>query len=121
MGQISEQKRNETVVGYSLYLGVDGEGRKQRRFFRHRSDAEKFLSQRNQTPLPIGELWERRTEILYNLDRLRVLPTSLTDVVTFYLANGVRRKTVKLSAVMEKFLSEKQQIGRSRSYDQTMR
>lgn len=56
MGQISEQKRNGTVVGYSLYLGVDGEGRKQRRFFRHRSDAEKFLTERNQTSLPVGEL-----------------------------------------------------------------
>ena len=44
------------MVGYSLYLGVDGEGRKQRRFFRHRSDAEKFLTERNQTSLPVGEL-----------------------------------------------------------------
>ena len=47
------------VVGYSVYLGVDGEGRKQQRFFRHRSDAEKFLAERNQTSLPIGELRER--------------------------------------------------------------
>jgi site-specific recombinase XerD len=109
------------VVGYSLYLGVDGEGRKQRRFFRRRPDAEKFRAERNQTSLPVGELWERRTEILYNLERLRVVPTSLTDVVTFYLANGVRRETAKLSAVMEKFLSEKQRIGRSRAYDQAMR
>jgi hypothetical protein len=41
----------------------------------------------------------------------------LTDVVTFYLANGVRRETAQLSVVMEKFLSEKQRIGRSRAYD----
>jgi len=119
--QISEQRRNGMVVGYSLYLGVDGEGRKQRRFFRQGSDAGKILSQRNRTSLPIGELWERRTEILYNLDRLRNVPTTLTDVVTFYLANGVRRQTGKLAEVMEKFLTEKQRIGRSHSYDQAMR
>jgi hypothetical protein len=121
VGRISAQKRNGTVVSYSLYLGVGGEGRKQRRFFRHRSDAEKFLAERNQISLPVGELWERRTRILYDPDQLRHLPTTLTHVVTFYLANGVRRETPRLSEVVEKFLSEKQRIGRSRSYDQAMR
>lgn len=121
VGSISEQKRNGRVVGYSLYLGRVGETRRQRRFFRHRSDAEKFLADVTQTSLPVGELWDRRTEILYNLDRLRNVPTSLTDVVTFYLANGVRHETAKLSVVMERFLSEKQRTGRSRSYDQAMR
>lgn len=109
------------MVGYSRYLGTVGEARRQRRFFRRRPDAEKFLANLTQTSLPVGELWDRRTEILYNLERLRNVSISLTDVVTVYLANGVRRETAKLSVVMEKFLSEKQRIGRSRSYDEAMR
>ncbi|MGA7726660.1 MAG: hypothetical protein WCA95_15390, partial [Opitutaceae bacterium] len=121
MSSISPQKRNGQIVGYSVYLGVDGEGRRQRRFFRDRSDCERFLEERNKTPLPIGELWDRRTEILYNLERLRTVKTSLTDVVTFYLTNGVKPTTVKLSQVVEEFLSEKLRTGRSKLYDRTMR
>lgn len=41
------------------------------------------MEERNKTPLPIGKLWDRRTEILYNLEQLRPVKTSLTDVVTY--------------------------------------
>ena len=122
MGQISPQKRNGVVVGYSVYLGVDGEGRRQRRFFPDRLDGERFLAERNTTPIPIGELWERKTEILYNLERLRPVRTSLTDVVTFYLSHqGSVLGQKKLSELVEDFLREKLQVGRSQHYDRTMR
>ncbi len=85
-----------------MYLGKQGDQRRQRRFFVQRSDAEKFVEERNKTPLPIGELWDRKAEILYNLERLRPVKTSLTDVAT-------------------EFLAEKKQIGRSHLYDSTMR
>ena len=85
VGHISTQRRNGRVVGYSAYLGVDGDLRRQRRFFRDRQDAERFLDQKNKTPLPVGELWDRKAEILYNLERLRPLRTDLTDVVTSFV------------------------------------
>jgi len=103
VGSISPQKRNGQIVGYSVYLGVDGEGRRQRRFFRGLKDGERFWDERNKTPLPVGELWDRRTEILYNLERLRRMKTSLTDVVTYFLTHGVRSRDVKLSEVVEEF------------------
>ena len=56
MGQISIQKRNGAIVGYSVYLGVDSEGQKLRRFFKRLPDAEKFVNGRKTTPLPVGEL-----------------------------------------------------------------
>jgi len=121
MGKISVQRRNGNVVGYSIYLGVDSEGRKQRRFFRHQNDAERFLDERSKTPLPIGELMDRKTEILYNLERLNTVNGSLTDVVSFYLKHGTRNQTKKLTEVVTEFLIEKQRIGRSPLYDRTMR
>ena len=120
MGSISPQKRNGNVVGYSLYLGTDGNGRRQRRFFVQRSDAERFLNERNTTSLPIGELWDRRTEILYNLDRLRPVGVTLTDVVSHFLDQRTQ-SDVTLTELLEKFLPEKKQIGRSPSYEKRMR
>jgi len=122
VGQISPQRKNGRVVGYSVYLGVDREGRRQRRFFRELKDGETFLSKRNQTPLPVGELWDRKAEILYNLERLRPLGTNLTDAVTFYLKNqGSLTGQRLLSEVVDQFLREKLMVGRSQQYDRVMR
>lgn len=110
---ISPQKRNGIVVGYSVHLGTEGAVRRQRRFFRHRLDAEKFIEKRNSSPLPIGELWERRAEILYDLERLRTEKTSLTDVVSFFLTNNSRRFDKTVSDVVTEFLNDKRKIGRS--------
>src|ERR1035437_9464572 len=123
MGQISPQKRNGVVVGYSVYLGVDENGRRVRRFFAERLHGERFLAERNATPIPIGELWDRKAEILYNLERLRPMGTSLTDAVTFYLSNnGSSLGQKKLSELVDDFLREKLQVGRSplRPDDETM-
>ena len=81
---ISAQKRYGRVVGYSVYLGTQGELRRQRRFFVHRDDAERFVAKHTATPIPIGELWERKAEILYALERLRPFGTNLTDAVKIY-------------------------------------
>ncbi len=118
---ISAQKRNGVVVGYSVYLGKQGDQRRQRRFFVNRLDAEKFVEERETSPLPIGELWERRTEILFNLDRLRNVKSSLTDVVTYYLTTKFSQSDKKISEVVTEFLEEKKRIGRSRIYDETMK
>ena len=122
MGQITAQRRNGRAVGYSIYLGVDQEGRKQRRFFQRLEDGKRYLTERSQSPLPVGELWERRAEILYNLERLRPLGTSITDAVTFYLGHqGSTFGQTPLREVVEEFLREKLQSGRSQQYDRVMR
>lgn len=104
-----------------MYLGTDGDQRRQRRFFVHRSDAEKFVEERTKTSLPIGELWDRRTEILFNLERLRPVKSSLTDVVTYYLTTKFSQSDKKICEVVTEFLEEKKRIGRSHLYDTTMR
>lgn len=120
MGHISIQRRNGVVHGYTVYLGVNEAGDRVRKFFPDLADAKRYLDQHDTTPLPIGELWDRRTEILYNLDRLRPTGTSLTDVVSHFL-NQRTQSTVTLSELLEKFLAEKKQIGRSPSYAKRMR
>ncbi len=64
---ISAQKRNGNIVGFSVYFGTEGDQRRQRKFFVHRSEAEKFVAQQTTTPVPVVELWERKAEILRNL------------------------------------------------------
>ena len=81
MGSISPQKRNGTVVGYSVYLGVDAEGRRQRKFFARLADAEKLVRVHSADPRPVGELLDRKAEILFCLEQLRPLGVTLPDVV----------------------------------------
>jgi hypothetical protein len=117
---ISAQKRNGNIVGYSVYLGTEGDERRVRKFFPKLPDAEKFIAGRTQSPVPVGELWEKRMEILYNLDRLRSVGTTLTEVVSFYLNHRVGPSSLKLTEVLEKFLTEKKQVGRSPNYEHRM-
>ena len=80
------------------------------------------MAQRTTTPIPIGELWERKAEILYALERLRPFGTNLTDAVTFYLRHqGSALGQTQLRAVVDEFLREKLQSGRSQQYDRVMR
>ncbi len=44
-------------------------------------------------------------EILYNLDRLRSVGTTLTEVVSYYLEHRVGPSSLKLTEVLEKFLT----------------
>ncbi|MGA2693153.1 MAG: site-specific integrase [Opitutaceae bacterium] len=105
-----------------MYLGTQGELRRQRRFFVRREDAERFVAKHTTTPIPIGELWERRAEILYAFERLRPLGTNLTDAVTFYLGHrGSALGQAQLREVVDEFLREKLQSGRSQQYDRVMR
>ena len=87
MPSISPQRRHGKIVGYSVYLGSVGNERRARRFFPQRRAAERFLAQQTTTPVPVGELWERKAELLYAMERLRPLGTNLADVVSFYLSH----------------------------------
>jgi site-specific recombinase XerD len=119
---ISAQKRNGNIVGYSVYLGTEGNERRVRKFFPKLHDAEKFVAQKTTTPVPVGELWERKAEILYSLERLRPIGTNLADVVSFYLSHQNTTDGQKsVSEVLEEFLTEKLQVGRSRNYERNMR
>jgi hypothetical protein len=85
-------------MSYSVYPGLDGNGKLQRRFFRQQTDAERFLVEQNKTSLPLDEIFDRKSEIIYNLERLNGVNGSLTDVVSFYLKHGTRNQTKKLAA-----------------------
>ena len=122
MASISAQKRAGKIVGYSVYLGSVGHERRVRRFFPQRKDAERFLSTQTKTPIPVGELWDRKAEMLHALERLRPTGTNLHDAISFYLTHHGSTTGQKLcTEVLEQFLAEKLRIGRSRQYDRNMR
>jgi len=120
VGQISTQKRNGIAVGYSVYLGVDADGRKQRRFFKQLPDAEKCVRSHNKNPLAVGELLDRKTEILYCLERLREVNVPLMEVVDFYFRHRATKGNPTLEELVTLFLNEKKRVGRSHHYEQTM-
>jgi integrase len=121
VGSISPQKRNGTVVGYSVYLGVDAEGRRQRKFFARLEDAEKLVRVHSADPRPVGELFDRKAEILFCLEQLRPLNVTLPDVVSFYVRHHARKGNPTLSELVELFITEKRRIGRSSHYERSMR
>jgi hypothetical protein len=78
VGQISPQKRNGKIVGYSVYVGVTPDGRRERRFFTKLETAEKFVRSHTADPRPVAELLDRKAELLYVLEQLRPLRVRLS-------------------------------------------
>ena len=121
MGKISPQKRHGRLVGYSVYAGVDELGRKQRRFFTQLETAQRFVRVHSADPRPVGELLDRKAEILFCLERLRPLNVSLPDVVAFYVRHHANKGNPTLSELVEMFVAEKKRIGRSAHYEKSVR
>lgn len=109
------------VVGYSVYLGVNHEGQKERRFFKHLPDAETFQRTHNGNPLLVGELLERKTELLYCLERLKSMRVTMVEVVDYYLHHRASKGNPTLEELVAAFLEEKKRLGRSKHYDLSMR
>ena len=109
------------MVGYSVYLGVNHEGRRQRRFFRQLSDAETFRWTHSANPVHVGELLERKTELLYCLERLKSMGVTLVEVVDYYLLHRANKANPTLEQLVASFLEEKRRVGRSLHYDVSMK
>lgn len=121
MAKIYPQKRNGKLVGYSVYLGVGHDGRRQRRFVKHLVDAEKLVEAHNADARPLGELFERKAELLYAIEQIRSLRVTLPEVVTFYVRHHVHKSNPTLSELVELFIAEKKRIGRSEHYARSIR
>ncbi len=62
--KIYPQKRNSQVVGYSVYVGVSFDGRRERRFVTKIESAENFVRVQTTDPRPVPELFDRKAELL---------------------------------------------------------
>ena len=100
---------------------MDHEGRKARRFFKQLPDAETFQRTHNANPLLVGELLERKTELLYCLERLKSMQVTLPEVVDYYLHHRANKGNPTLEELVDTFLDEKKRLGRSKHYDLSMR
>jgi hypothetical protein len=67
VGNVSVIHRNGVVHGYSACLGQDEHGKRIRRFFKTREDAERHVDSDGLKPVPVEELWERKTELVYRV------------------------------------------------------
>jgi site-specific recombinase XerD len=66
-------------------------------------------------------LLERKTELLYCLERLRSARVSLVEVVDYYLLHRANKGDPTLEELVAQFLDEKKRVGQSRHYEQSMR
>jgi hypothetical protein len=73
---------------YSVYLGVDGKVRRLRNFFADWSGSERWAQLNGPRPVSNDEPENRKTGVLYNLERLKIYQTELTGAVSFYLSQG---------------------------------
>jgi site-specific recombinase XerD len=109
------------VVGYVVHLGIGPDGRRIRRFFPRHGDAEKFLRSQPTDPKSIGELIDRKAELLYALEQIRPHHVTLPEVITFYLRNHTTTTDPTLGVLIDLFLTEKRRIGRSHHYERSIR
>jgi len=95
-------------------LGLGGDGKRRRRFFKQRDQAEQFLNEQVRTSF--DPLHGRRNEVLFSLEQIDRIGVSLHEVVAFYVQHHARKGNPTLSELVELFITEKRQIGRSSHY-----
>ncbi len=108
-------------MGYSVYLGVNHLGRRQRKFVCEFADAEKLVRVQAADSRPVGELLDRKAELLYCLEQVRPLRVALPEVITFYVRHHPHKGNPTLRKLVELFIAEKRRIGRSAHYERSMR
>jgi integrase len=88
---------------------------------KHLVDAEKLVESHNADARPLGELFERKAELLCAIEQIRSLRVTLPEVVTFYVRHHVHKSNPTLSELVELFIAEKRRIGRSEHYARSIR
>jgi len=66
--------------------------------------------------LGTGELYTRRAEIMFNLQRLRKVNAGLNEAVEFYLKHGATKGNPPFDDVVDEFLADKRQVNRRERY-----
>ena len=111
---ITPFKRHGEVIGYVTNLGLGEDGKRRRRFFKQRDQAEQFINEHIRTT--IDPLHGRRNEVLFSLERVDRIGVSLNEVVEFYVLHGAKKSNPLLSDAINQFLEHKRQIGRGRHH-----
>jgi hypothetical protein len=107
-------KRNGVVIGYVTNFGLGGDGKRRRRFFKDRDQAEQFLNEHARTTF--DPLHGRRNEVMFSLERVDRIGVSLHEVVEFYVLHGAKKSNPLLTDAINQFLDHKRLIGRGWHY-----
>lgn len=97
-------------------LGVQKNGKRERRFFKREADATSFANSYKGDQTPLGVLFDRKSEILSCYERLREVDATFTDATNFFILHGARKGNPAIGAVVERLLEEKEQAGRKPKY-----
>ena len=95
-------------------LGLDAEGKRRRRFFKEREQADRFLSEDARTT--VDPLHGRRHEVMFSLEQADRAGISLHEVVDFYLLHGAKKSNPLLTEAIQRFLDHKRMVGRGPHY-----
>ena len=121
MAKIHEVRRGGVIIGYSVDLGVQPNGKRERRFHRKKEDAEKFSASYAADPTPIGVLLDRKIEILHCYNRLREVGSTFTEATEFFITHGARKGNPEIGLMIEQILKDKESSGRKIKYIDNLR
>lgn len=95
---------------YRVDCGVDPKtGKRVRKNFHTEDDAKAFVESQKDNPTLTGEIYARRNEFGYLLDKLRPLNVTLEDAVNFYILHKAKNHAITCSGAIEKYVREKRE------------
>ncbi|MCX6952529.1 MAG: site-specific integrase [Verrucomicrobia bacterium] len=95
-------------------LGVGGDGKRRRQFFKTKIEAEQCLNEDARTTT--DPLHGRRHEVMFSLERVDTFGVSLHEVVEFYRLHGAKKTNPLLTDSIRLFFEHKKLIGRGHNY-----
>lgn len=116
MARIHIVRRKGEQIGFSVDLGLQRDGKRERRFFKTWDDAQKFSESYKGDPSPTGILFERKNEILHCYERLRDVGASFNEATEFFLKHGARKGNPEIKDVVSQLIKEKEEAGRKKKY-----
>jgi Phage integrase SAM-like domain len=122
MASISQLQRNGKIIGFQTNLGRGPDGKAQRKFHKTYVEAQKFIEAAESDRIGTGELYKKKAELVFALQKLQAVNATISEAVDFFLMHGAKREgNPTIGEVMREFIADKREVGRRENYLEALR
>ena len=111
------RKPDGTIKGFQTNLGKDPTtGKAQRKFHKTYDEAQAYIKSEESGKLGTGELYRKRAEIIFCLQRLTKAGATINEATEFFLRHGAKMGNPAFEDVVSNFIKDKRQAERRKNY-----
>lgn len=107
---VPQKRVDNGVTKWRVDLGIDeATGKRNRPTFPTEEAALAFIRSLNDDPVLTGEIFARKNEIAFQLDRLQQFGATLSDAVDFFITHSAKNHKITFNGAAEKHIANMRQ------------